>query len=52
MAEARRLADLLREKKLEYEIKLYPHAGHGFRGFDMMDAGKRTFDFLRKHLAA
>jgi hypothetical protein len=29
---------------------LYKAAGHGFRGFDMMDAGRRTYEFLKKNL--
>jgi hypothetical protein len=27
------------------------NAGHGFSGLDMLDAGQRTYFFLKKHLA-
>ncbi len=51
VAEAHKLQELLKTRNLEFEMKLYRGAGHGFRGFDMMDAGKRTYDFLKKHLS-
>ena len=50
--EANKLKAMLEQLRSSYEIKVYEGAGHGFRGFDMMDAGKRTYDFLKKHLAA
>jgi len=51
VSEAHKLARLLDRRSFPYEMKLYPNAGHGFRGFDMMDAGQRTFHFLRRHLS-
>jgi carboxymethylenebutenolidase len=48
--EARMLSKLLEARKVPYEMKLYKNAGHGFYGFDMMDAGKRTYDFLKQNL--
>lgn len=48
--EAHKLARLLDERRSPYEIKLYKNAGHGFSGLDMMDAGRRTYFFLKKHL--
>lgn len=50
VSEAHKLRDLLERLGSPYEIKLYKGAGHGFRGFDMMDAGKRSYDFLKKYL--
>ncbi len=50
VAEAHKLAELLQARNSPFEMKIYAGAGHGFRGFDMMDAGKRTYDFLKKHL--
>ena len=50
VTEAYRLSELLEERKLPYEMKLYKNAGHGFRGFDMMDAGQRTYLFLKRQL--
>ena len=48
--EAHKIARLLDARSLPYEKKLYPGAGHGFSGFDMLDAGQRTYSFLTKHL--
>jgi len=50
VTEAHKIAELLESRKLPYEMKLYENAGHGFRGLDMMDAGQRTFIFLKRHL--
>lgn len=50
VSEAYKLAELLDQRRLPYEMKLYKNAGHGFRGFDMMDAGQRTLIFLKQHL--
>jgi dienelactone hydrolase len=50
VSEAHRLEALLERLKSPYEIKLYKAAGHGFRGFDMMDAGRRTYEFLKRNL--
>lgn len=48
---AHALENVLKEKGVEYEIKLYPEQGHGFRGEDSLDAMKRTLNFLDKHLS-
>jgi dipeptidyl aminopeptidase/acylaminoacyl peptidase len=38
---------------MAYEIKIYPGAGHGFEDQTVWrDAGLRSLDFLRKHLAS
>lgn len=50
VSEAHKIASLLSSRKLTFEIKLYRNAGHGFRGVEMMDAGQRTYFFLKKHL--
>jgi len=41
---------LLERAGTPYEIKLYPGAGHGFNGLQLMDAGRRTVQFLNKYL--
>ena len=48
--EARKLAALLDSRQLPYEMQFYSGAGHGFGPLDMMDAGRRTYFFLKKHL--
>jgi carboxymethylenebutenolidase len=50
VAEAHKLAALLDSRKSPYEIKLYKNAGHGFGALDMMDAGRRSYFFLKKQL--
>jgi carboxymethylenebutenolidase len=50
VTEAHKIANLLEQRKLPFEMKLYKGAGHGFSGMDMMDAGRRTYFFLKKHL--
>ena len=50
VAEARKLASLLEARRLPSEMQLYSSAGHGFGPLDMMDAGRRTYLFLKKHL--
>jgi carboxymethylenebutenolidase len=50
VTEAHKIASLLDSRHLPYELKIYQNAGHGFGGLDMMDAGRRTFFFLKKHL--
>ena len=44
------LETLLKKKAAPYEIKIYPHQGHGFSGDAQEDANKRTVSFLRAHL--
>lgn len=51
VSEAHKIAELLKARSVSYEMKLYKNAGHGFHGFDMMDAGKRTYDFLKRTLS-
>jgi carboxymethylenebutenolidase len=48
--EARKLAAALDEWQTPYEAKIYPGAGHGFRGADAEDAWKRTREFLARYL--
>ena len=50
--EAYQLQQLLEKKKIPYEIKIYPGAGHGFENKVWRDAGLRTLRFLQKYLAA
>ena len=50
VAEAYQLRDLLEKKKIPYEIKIYPGAGHGFDNEIWRDAGLRALHFLQKHL--
>lgn len=51
VSEAYKIEKLYRERQAAYEIKIYPNANHGFNGFNMLDAGQRTYFFLKKHLA-
>ncbi len=49
--EAYQLQKLLEKKKIPYEIKIYPGAGHGFEDEVIWrDAGLRSLQFLEKHL--
>jgi carboxymethylenebutenolidase len=50
--EAYQLQQLLEKKKIPYEIKIYPGAGHGFENEVWHDAGLRTLHFLQKYLLA
>jgi carboxymethylenebutenolidase len=51
--EAYQLQKLLEKKKVPYEIKIYPNAGHGFDDQEVWrDAGQRSLKFLRKYLVA
>ena len=52
VSEAYNLQRLLDEKRIPYEIKIYPGTGHGFDNDVWRDAGPRTLRFLQKHLAA
>ena len=53
VAEAYQLQKLMEKKGMAYEIKIYPGAGHGFEDQTVWrDAGLRSLDFLRKHLAS
>jgi carboxymethylenebutenolidase len=50
VSEAHKLEALFGEWQTIYEIKIYPGAGHGFRGGDDQDAWNRAVLFLDKHL--
>ncbi len=50
VSEAIRLQQLLQRSGTPHDIKLYPEAGHGFNGLQLLDAGQRTVQFLRKFL--
>lgn len=50
VSEAHQLQRLFEQNGTSYEMKVYPFAGHGFSGFDMLDAGQRTLGFLQRHL--
>lgn len=50
VAEAYNLQQLLEQKGIPYEIKIYPGEGHGFENEIWRDAGLRTLKFLQKHL--
>ena len=45
-----KLEQVLREKGLPFESKIYPGQGHGFKGDEAKDALRRTVQFLDKHL--
>jgi carboxymethylenebutenolidase len=50
--EAYHLQKLLERKKIPYEMKIYPGAGHGFKDETIwQDAGLRSLQFLQKFLA-
>jgi carboxymethylenebutenolidase len=48
--EAYKLEQILQEASVSYEMKIYPGAGHGFRGDDREDALKRTVEFFDTHV--
>lgn len=50
VAQAHELSALLDQKKLPYEIKIYPGQGHGFSGAALTDSFQRTTAFLKAHL--
>jgi carboxymethylenebutenolidase len=50
VSEAQQLQRLFQANGTPFEMKLYANAGHGFSGFDLLDAGQRTLGFLQKHL--
>jgi dienelactone hydrolase len=52
VTEAHKLKKLFEETGTEYEIKLYPNAGHAFSGMDLLDSGQRTLNFLERKLKA
>jgi carboxymethylenebutenolidase len=50
VSSAYELERLLKNKAVPYEIKIYPHQGHGFSGDAVEDSKKRTISFLSTHL--
>ena len=50
VTEATRLQQLLERAGTHCEMKLYPGAGHGFSGLQLLDAGQRTIQFLKRNL--
>jgi dienelactone hydrolase len=52
VAEAYALQQTLERERVEYEMRIYPGAGHGFNDEVWRDAGVRTLQFLQKHLAS
>lgn len=50
VAQARNIERYLRDHNIEHEVKIYRGAGHGFSGFDLLDSGQRTLQWLGKHL--
>ena len=50
VTEATRLQRLLVRAGVPCEMKLYPGAGHGFNGYQLLDAGQRTIQFLQRYL--
>ncbi len=50
VAEAYNLQQLLEQRGIPYEIKIYAGEGHGFEEEIRRDAGLRTLKFLQKHL--
>jgi len=50
VTEATRLQQLLERAGTHCEMKLYPGAGHGFSGSQLLDAGQRASQFLKRNL--
>lgn len=50
VSEAHAIEAMYRERNAPYEIKIYKNAGHGFNGLNMLDAGRKTYFFLKRHL--
>jgi carboxymethylenebutenolidase len=50
VSNAYQLEALLNKKSVPYEIKIYPHQGHGFDGESVADANQRAVAFLKAHL--
>jgi dienelactone hydrolase len=47
---AHALDQVLDEANVFHEVKIYPGAGHGFRGDDHQDASRRTLEFFDKYV--
>jgi carboxymethylenebutenolidase len=50
VTEAYKLERLLQKHQAAHEMKIYRNAGHGLSGLDMLDAGQRTYFFLKRYL--
>jgi dienelactone hydrolase len=50
VAEAYHLREVLQRRNIDYEMKIYPGAGHGFNAEVWQDAKLRTLAFLQHHL--
>jgi carboxymethylenebutenolidase len=50
VSNALELEELLQKKSVPYEMKIYPHQGHGFDGDALVDANQRAVAFLKAHL--
>jgi dienelactone hydrolase len=50
VTEAHKLKKMFEATGTDYEMKLYPNAGHAFSGMDLLDAGQRTLNFLERKL--
>ena len=50
VSEATRLQQLLEQTQTPHEVKLYPGAGHGFNGLQLLDAFQRTIAFFERYL--
>jgi carboxymethylenebutenolidase len=48
--QAHELERILQEKKIPYQIKIYPDQGHVFRGLAQLDAMRRVAQFFRVYL--
>jgi carboxymethylenebutenolidase len=49
--EAHHLQQMLEQKRIPYEMQIYPGTGHEFSGEVLRDARRRTLLFLQKYLA-
>jgi dipeptidyl aminopeptidase/acylaminoacyl peptidase len=50
VSNALELEKLLQKKSVPYEMKIYPHQGHGFDGDALADANRRIVAFFKAHL--
>jgi len=50
VSEAHKLKQMFEQTGTDFEMKLYPNAGHAFSGMDLLDAGQRTLNFLERKL--
>ena len=50
VTEAQKIEALYQARQAPFEMKIFRNAGHGFNALDMLDAGQRTYFFLKKHL--